>query len=202
MKKIIRWLDVNFEAVLMVIFFAMMITLVMLQVIMRFVFESGFSWGEEVARVLFVWMAFASFGYLTRTGRHVRVGFLTGKFSDKAQKVVLLICDLLFLVFTIFGLKASVSLCMDAVKYQDKMTAVPWNYCALYLAGVLGFFMMVIRNIQVIVWKVRNWNTSLERFINYDGLYYKNNKICFAPKVKDELEQLELGAEERLGMGE
>ena len=36
MKKLIRWLDVNFEAVLMVVFFAMMIILVTVQVILRF----------------------------------------------------------------------------------------------------------------------------------------------------------------------
>ena len=62
MKKLIRWLDVNFEAVLMVVFFAMMIILVTVQVILRFVFKTGFSWGEEVARILFVWMSFSSFG--------------------------------------------------------------------------------------------------------------------------------------------
>lgn len=202
MKKLVRWVDVNFEAILMVVFFSMMILIVTVQVVLRFVFHSGFSWGEEVARILFVWMSFASFGYLTRNSRHVRVGFLTGKLSEKLQKIILLICDFLFLVFTAVGLKAVVVLCMGAAKYQDKLTAVPWNYNVLYLAGVLGFFMMVVRNIEVIVWKIRNWNTSLERFVNYDGLYYESNKICFEPAVKDKLEQLEAGAEEKLGLGD
>lgn len=202
MKKLIRWVDVNFEAILMVIFFSMMILLVTVQVFLRFVLKSGFSWGEEVARILFVWMSFSSFGYLTRNSRHVRVGFLTGKLPEKVQKSVLLVCDVLFLVFTAYGLKAVVSLCMDAAKYHDKLTAVPWNYNVLYLAGALGFFMMVIRNIQVIVWKLRNWKAPLERFINYDGLFYESNKICFEPEVKDILEELEAGTEEKIGLGE
>ena len=86
MKKLIKWLDVNFEAVLMVTFFTMMIILVTMQVVLRFVFKTGFSWGEEVARILFVWMSFSSFGYLTRNSRHVRVGFLVGKIKDTVQK--------------------------------------------------------------------------------------------------------------------
>ena len=61
MKRTLRWLDVNFEAILMVVFFSLMILLVTLQVVLRFVFKTGFSWGEEVARLLFVWMAFSSF---------------------------------------------------------------------------------------------------------------------------------------------
>lgn len=188
MKKLIRWLDVNFEAVLMVVFFAMMIILVTVQVILRFIFKTGFSWGEEIARILFVWMSFSSFGYLTRNSRHVRVGFLVGKIKDSVQKKILLLCDVLFLVFSAAGLKAVVSLCIDAAKYQDKLMAVPWNYNVLYLAGVLGFLMMVIRNIQIIVWKIRNWNAELERFINYDGVYYEKNKVFCEREGADELQ--------------
>lgn len=202
MKKLIRWLDVNFEAVLMVAFFAVMISLVTIEVILRFFLKNGFAWSEEVAKLLFVWMAFASFGYLTRNGRHVRVGFLTGKLPDGAQKVILVICDVLFLIFSAIGLVASFDLCMDAIRFQDKLVSVPWNYSVLYFSGVLGFFMMVVRNIQVLVWRFCNWKAALERFVNYDGLYYKNNQLCFAPKEHDKLEQLEVAAEEKLEMGD
>lgn len=190
MKKLIKWLDVNFEAVLMVTFFTMMIILVTMQVILRFVFKTGFAWGEEVARILFVWMSFSSFGYLTRNSRHVRVGFLVGKIKDSVQKRILFFCDVLFLIFSAVGLKAVTSLCLDAGKYHDKLMSVPWNYNVLYLAGVLGFFMMVVRNIQIIVWKIRNWNSELERFINYDGNYYENNRV-FCQSKENQLEKEE-----------
>ena len=182
--------------------FALMILLVMVQVILRFLFENGFSWGEEVARILFVWMAFSSFGYLTRKGRHVRVGFFTGKLPESAQKVVLVLCDVLFLVFSVVGLRSSWSLCMDAIRFGDELTAIPWNYSVLYFAGVLGFLMMAIRNVQVLVWRLRNRKESMARFENYDGVYYRNAKICFAPKELDTLEQLERVAEEKLEMGD
>ena len=191
MKKLIKWLDVNFEAVLMVVFFTMMIILIMIQVVLRFVFKTGFSWGEEVARILFLWMSFSSFGYLTRNSRHVRVGFLVGKIKDDVQKKILFICDVLFLVFSVAGLKAVINLCIDAAKYHDKLISIPWNYNVLYLAGVLGFFMMVMRNIQILIWKTRNWNSDLERFINYDGIYYDNNRVFCQFEEKDFLEKKE-----------
>ena len=191
MKKLIKWLDVNSEAVLMVVFFTMMIILITIQVLLRFVFKTGFSWGEEVARILFLWMSFSSFGYLTRNSRHVRVGFLVGKIKEDVQKKILFICDLLFLIFSVAGLKAVINLCIDAAKYHDKLIAIPWNYNVLYLAGVLGFFMMVMRNIQILIWKIRNWNSDLERFINYDGIYYDNNRVFCQPEKKDFLEKKE-----------
>ena len=202
MKKIIKWLDVNFEAVLMMFFFTLMISIVMIQVIRRFIFEDGFSWGEEVVKILFVWMSFASFGYLTRNGRHVRVGFFTGKLPKAAHKVVLVLCDILFLYFSVVGLQSSISLCVDAIRYQDQLTAVPWNYSVLYFAGVLGFFMMTVRNIQVLVYRFCNWRADMERFENYDGVHFTDQKICFAPKEQDLLEQMAAGAEEKLEKGE
>ena len=175
----------------MVVFFTMMIILITIQVVLRFVFKTGFSWGEEVARILFLWMSFSSFGYLTRNSRHVRVGFLVGKIKEDVQKKILFICDLLFLIFSVAGLKAVINLCIDAAKYHDKLISIPWNYNVLYLAGVLGFFMMVMRNVQILIWKIQNWNSDLERFINYDGIYYDNNRVFCQPEEKDFLEKKE-----------
>ena len=63
--------------------------------------------------------------------------------------------------------------------------------------------MMAIRNVQVLVWRVCNRKESMARFENYDGVvYYRNSKICFAPKELDTLEQLERVAEEKLEMGD
>lgn len=202
MKRTLKWFDVNFEAILMVVFFTMMIALVTVQVILRFIFKTGFSWGEEVARILFVWMSFSSFGYLTRGSRHVRVGFFRELFPETVQKIILFICDLLFLVFSVGGLCAMVQLCSDAWRFQDKLTAVPWNYNVLYLAGLLGFFMMTVRNIQILVWKYCNRAADMERFVNYDGNFYEHNRICFEPRVKDALDLAQEEAGELLEKGE
>ena len=132
MKKTLRWLDVNFEAILMVLFFSLMILLVTVQVVLRFIFKTGFSWGEEVARLLFVWMSFSSFGYLTRGSRHVRVGFFRELFPVRTQKAILILCDVLFLVFSAGGLRAMVQLCSDAWRFQlFRGTTTPfiWPEC-------------------------------------------------------------------------
>lgn len=186
----------------MVFFFTLMILLVFVQVVLRFIFESGFSWGEEAARLLFVWMSFASFGYLTRGSRHVRMGFVRDQFPAPVQKAVLILCDILFLVFTAYGLNAMIQLCTNTIEQNLMLTAVPLSYNALYLAGLLGFLMMVLRNIQVLIWKFTHWNDTVERFINYDGKFYKYNKNCFEPKVPETLETAEAGTEELLEKGE
>lgn len=51
--------------------------------------------------------------------------------------------------------------------------------------------MMAVRNVQILVWKFSHWGDELGRFVNYDGDYYRNNRICFEPKVKNPLELAE-----------
>lgn len=64
MKKFLRWLDINFEPLCMTVMFYLMSGLMVLQVILRFAFHTGFAWGEEVSRFIFVWLVFLSLDLL------------------------------------------------------------------------------------------------------------------------------------------
>lgn len=72
MKKL-KWLEENFEGVILVIFLTLLTTLVTLQIIMRYLFHSPFSWSEELCRMLLVWSGFFSIGYCARKGSTIRL---------------------------------------------------------------------------------------------------------------------------------
>ena len=48
----------NLEAVPLIAITVVMTLLIFVQVIMRYVLQSSLSWSEELARYLFVWMAY------------------------------------------------------------------------------------------------------------------------------------------------
>lgn len=181
MKKVVRWLDANFEPLIMTIFFVLMLGLVTLQVILR-IFGAGFSWGEEVSRIFFVWMSFSAFGYLCRNVRHVGIGFIRNSMPISVQKIVLLVTDILFLAFTVIAFSAVVVLCFNTYKFNDMLIAIPVSRNVLNFAGVFGFLMMSIRNVQVIVYKLKHWNCTIDKFINYDGKFYTNKNTIFDKK--------------------
>lgn len=101
MKKVLKWLDVNFEPLLIAVLFTALILLITIQVILRLSPLAGFSWGEEISRFMFVWLMYFSFSYATRNNRHIRVSFFVKKLPESAQKVILFICDILFLIFQV-----------------------------------------------------------------------------------------------------
>ncbi|MBI9103868.1 MAG: TRAP transporter small permease [Spirochaetales bacterium] len=181
-KRIFKWLDINFEPVAMAVLFYVITLLVTLQVILRFVFATGFSWGEEVARFLFVWLMYFSIAYATRNQRHIRVAFLVQRFGVKAHKIFMMLGDLVFLIFSSLIFISAVKVCQSIFKYQDMAVTINVSLNIVYGAGVVGFALIIIRLIQTLIYKIKNFNESMEVFENYAGEYTGADKVCFFPK--------------------
>ena len=93
MKKFLRWLDINFEPLCMTVMFYLMSGLMVLQVILRFAFHTGFAWGEEVSRFIFVWLVFLSIPYAVRNARHISIDFIREFLPVSIKKAVMIIVD-------------------------------------------------------------------------------------------------------------
>lgn len=181
-KKILSWLDINFEPILMAVLFYAITLLVTLQVILRFVFSSGFAWGEEVSRFMFVWLMYISIAYATRNQRHIKVAFLVKRFRVAVRKKLMIFTDVLFLLFCIISFYAAIMVCRTVFEFQDMAVTINVSLNIVFGAGVLGFGLMVIRLIQSIAWKVKHLDSSLEVFENLAGVYTGADRICFLPE--------------------
>lgn len=190
MKKTLQWLNVNFEPYMMAILFYAMVALVTLQVIMRFVFSSGFSWGEEVAKFMFVWLMYFGFSYATKNNRHIRVSYFVAKLPEKLQRIIMVFCDVLFLVFSCFVFVSLFVLCETVFRFSDKTVAMDLTMNILYGAAVVGFALMIVRILQNIIWKIKHFHSSLEEYENFGGVYTPNNKISLY--INEESEMLEV----------
>lgn len=182
MKKVLKWIDINLEPLLSGILFYAIMILITIQVILRFVFSTGFDWGEELARYMFVWMMYFSFSYATRNNRHIRVSFFIDRFGKKTRKVFLILCDVLFLILMGYCVAAAIITCWQTAIFQDMSVTLGVTMNVLYAAGVVGFVLMFIRLIQNIVWKIRHFKDDFEIFENANGKYSGAEEIFFIPR--------------------
>ena len=60
---IIRWLDRHLEEVLLSIFLIILITLTSVNVVLRYIFNSGLTWSDEVCKYCLIFSGFISIGY-------------------------------------------------------------------------------------------------------------------------------------------
>lgn len=182
MKKALKWLDVNFEPLIVTIIFFAMLTLVSTQVVLRFIFESGFAWGEELSRYMYVWLVFCCLSYVVRNNKQISVAFARNMINPKAQKVIVLIVDIIFFAFIIILLRSSIGIVMTTAKFGDKGMTLPVTLNVMYVAGIVGYSLMLIRFIQVFIWKIKRFKCSFELFLNEGGLYSNVEKTFHMPK--------------------
>ena len=76
---------------------AVMVALVFGNVVMRYVFNSGFSISEELSRWLFVWLTFLGAVVAVRSNQHLGTDMLVGKLGPTGKKVCMGLSLLLML---------------------------------------------------------------------------------------------------------
>ena len=163
-KKILRWLDVNFEPIVVLALIIVMVSLIALQVVLRFFFKIGINWIEEITRYFFVWLVVFSTSYGARNNRHIRFNFLLTLLSDKGKRIVMLVSDALFFVFSATMIYYSYKLCEIIAKYGDRAVAIDISLNILYLAGLFGFILCSTRLMQCLWWKIKHFKDDIEIF--------------------------------------
>lgn len=75
------------------------VTVIFVQVIMRYVFSNSLSWSEELARYVFIWQTWIGASYATRMRRHLRIEVLSERLHGNAKKALELIVLGLWIFF-------------------------------------------------------------------------------------------------------
>ncbi len=166
MKAILHWLDDNFEAIFIKIILAVTSVVIFAQVIARYVFDSSFSWSEEISRYLFVWMIYLGISYAVKMDKHIRVDTLVALdiLPDKGKKIVCLIADFIFLIFAI--LIASIGYqVVGIIARRGQITAsTELPMWLVYLAVPLGYTLCTVRLLQRLAHCFRHFNSDFNTF--------------------------------------
>ena len=98
MKQNVKKFFLNFEIIFSSAFLIVTTVLVMLNVILRYFFNMGINWSEEVATSCFVWSVFlgAAAGYKLQI--HVGVDMLVNMCPPTTKKIVTIIVDCILLL--------------------------------------------------------------------------------------------------------
>lgn len=119
---------------------AAMTALTFVQVVMRYVFNSGFSWALELTTVFFAFMIFVGISYGVRVGSHIGVDALVKMLGHNARRTVSILAVLLSLLYVglvITGAMAYVLKMKDAgIEFED-MSIERWQVLAIMPIGYL-----------------------------------------------------------------
>jgi TRAP-type transport system small permease protein len=119
---------------------AVMVVLVFGNVLMRYLFNSGFTVSEELSRWLFVWLTFLGAVVALRTNGHLGTDMLVGRLGPTGKKVCMGISLLLMLYCLVLVFKGSYD--QSVVNWTSTSAvmevSMSWFYASGMVFAVLG----------------------------------------------------------------
>lgn len=161
-KSILNILDEHLEDIALVILMCTMSVFIFFQVIMRYVFKNSLAWSEELARYIFIWLAYLAIPYATRLRKHVKIEAALFLFPKKLRPVIIIIGDIISFAFVIFLVWAGFIMVQRLAVSGQTSPAVGVPMVFIYAAPFVGFAITIIRMIQTLYIRITNLVKGVE----------------------------------------
>ena len=141
---------------------ASMTLLVFVEVVMRYVFNTGLLWAEELTLLLSAWMVLFGASYGIKKGTHIGVDALVKTFPDGLRRAVAILAAVLCVAYCglfLYGSWGYLSLVhMIGIELEDM--AIPrWVGHSIL---IIGFSLLALRLIQLIVRLIQGKSKGFE----------------------------------------
>lgn len=124
--------------------------LTFLQVVMRYVFNSGFTWALELTTVFFAIMIFVGISYGVRVGSHIGVDALVKLMSPGKRKAAGIVAVLLSLVYVGLVLTGSMQYVLKMQQVGIELEDLPIERWQVLAVMPLGFALTGFRFLQTL----------------------------------------------------
>ena len=140
---------------------AAMTALTFLQVVMRYVFNSGFSWALELTTVFFAFMIFVGISYGVRVGSHIGVDALVKMMPHNTRRNVSILAVLLSLLYVGLVLAGASTYVLKMKEVGIEFEDMPIERWQVLIIMPIGFLLTGWRFLQILVGLITGKTDSL-----------------------------------------
>lgn len=138
------------EEMIVITMLAAMTLLTFLQVVLRYVFNGGFTWALEMTTIFFAAMIFIGISYGVRVGAHIGVDALVSKLPAGAKRMTSIAVVILCLIYAGIVIYGSLVYVMKMHSVHIEMEDLPIEVWIVRSLLPLGYFLLVFRFLQVL----------------------------------------------------
>lgn len=138
-----------------------MMVWVFIQVIGRYVFNYTPSYGEELARYLFVWIVFLSLPVVAKRGGHMAIEMITIRLKGSALKAVRF-CSAVFTISFLLIMVIQGAKMVERASFQTS-PALEISMSWIYLAIPIGCFIMLLNVLDDFIKLLRAPSAELKK---------------------------------------
>lgn len=139
--KYVDYIVRNIEEVVVAVGMSVASVVLFLNVVLRFGFNSGWEWAEEVARYTIVWIVFIGGSICARKGMHLAVDAVAIRLKEANQRILRMFVDVVCFLFSIYLVLYGYEM-VDLARETEQLTAaleipIYWVYLAIPVGGAL-----------------------------------------------------------------
>ncbi len=138
-------LDANAERWMLLVFYAMIVATIVVEVLRRFVLSYSSIWGEEVARYAFIYLAWVGASAAVKERAHIRIDVLLTIVSPRGKALLYLFGDLCMLGLACVAIYTSVESILTSLRFGSVTHGLRISLVWFLAAVPLGFSLMVFR---------------------------------------------------------
>ena len=153
LKRLDEWL--------IALLLAAMTLLTFSQVVMRYVFDSGFTWALQLTSVLFACMIFIGISYGVRVGAHIGVDAVVKLLPPKPRRITSIVAVLLCLLYAGMVIYGSMIYVLKMKAVGIEMDDLPIQIWIVRAILPFGFILLGMRFLPVLVNLVRGKSDRL-----------------------------------------
>ena len=137
------------ETFFLTLIFAAAFVIIMLQAVSRYVFNSPIIWTDELSVNLQMIMAFVGIAYGIRTQTHIKVDGLYRQFPKKAQMVIAIVFNIIFIIVAVNCINYGWQYAMR--NWNINFGTMPFGKGKLLIAVPIGFAVAIFYTVLDIV---------------------------------------------------
>jgi len=151
---ILKWLDENIEKVLLGFFISAIVIIMLLQIVMRYLFNNSLPWTEEFCRYCYIYVMFIGMSFAIKEGSHLRVDALVELLPIRLREVIIVLVDLFVFALLVLMFVSSLTTVHDAYLVGNYSPGLKFPFFILYCSVPVGFGLSIVRYIENYIKKI------------------------------------------------
>ena len=164
------WWDENIEKVLMFVFYGYFCAIILVEVILRYVFNSSTPWGEMTARYAFVYLVSIATAEAARHNNHIRVDLLPSLLKPRSRLLLYVYFDCLHVVLGVLVIWYSLRTMNVQIVNEQMMQVLDINMAVATFALPFGWGLFVFRVVRRLRENVRTYARTGEVPLGGEGV--------------------------------
>jgi len=142
MKKTLTNILFHTEEIVSAAFLSVTVSVVIINVVMRYGFRSGIFWVEEIATTAFIWSVFIGAAAVYKRKMHIGIDLITRLFPESVRRVIVVVIDLMMITINGYVCYLSVLMMLSNRLKTTPVLNIPSMYVNLSITVGFGLIML------------------------------------------------------------